>query len=261
MSSKNKPLDRWAWQQVAETLRDRIMRGQYAPGSRLPGRRQLVDELDAADRTIAAAMHELQAEGLVYPLARSGWYVRTRRPVRRMARNRLSAAERAAGRGAFSSDTETGGWRARSEVEVSVGTASEEVAGFLGIEPGHPVLIRDRVHFADDEPAQLATSYIPGEVADDVPAIQDEDTGPGGMYRRMEEAGYKLTNYTEAVRVGRASEEEAGPLRIGLQSSVLRIRRIAYANSGDNDQPVPVEVNFITAIGDRWELFYELPAT
>lgn len=42
---------------------------------------------------------------------------------------------------------------------------------------------------------------------------------------------------------------------------MLLIRRIAYAVSEGHDGPAPVEVNFITAIGDRWELHYELPAT
>lgn len=268
MSSKNKPLDQWAWQEVAQTLRERIVSGQYAPGSRLPGRRQLVEELNAADRTIAAAMHELQVEGLVYPLPRSGWYVRTVRPIRRMSRSRLSKAEREAGRGTFSSDaydtpadTYAETERHWSETEVSVGQASEEVAGFLGVDPGHPVLVRDRVHFMDGEPAQLAVSYIPGEIADDVPAIQEVNTGPGGMYRRIEEAGYTMTSYSEVVRIGRANEDEASLLRIGFKDNVLLIRRIAYAAHEGQDGPAPVEVNFITAIGDRWELHYELPAT
>jgi GntR family transcriptional regulator len=85
-------------------------------------------------------------------------------------------------------------------------------------------------------------------------AIEQEDTGPGGVYARLEAAGHALSHFTEAVRIGQASEEEAERLDVPVGAAMFRIRRTAHTPER------PVEVNIITASGDSFELFYELPA-
>ena len=109
----------------------------------------------------------------------------------RMARTRLSRAERAAGRGAFTTDAHTGGWSARVDVDIRIERAGDEIAGALGLEPGAEVLVRDRVMYADDQPVQLATSYLPRDLTTRT-AIEQENTGPGGVYARLEDAGHAL---------------------------------------------------------------------
>lgn len=151
------------------------------------------------------------------------------------------------------SDAQLGGWTARTEVDVRTEPADEEVATVLGLEPGAPVLVRDRVMYADDEPVQLAASYFPGELAAGT-AIEAENTGPGGVYARLEEAGHKLELFEESVRIGRASEREAAQLAVPVGSPVLRITRVARTRDR------AVEINRITAHGDRYELHYALPA-
>ncbi|WP_433291718.1 GntR family transcriptional regulator [Pseudonocardia sp. CA-142604] len=195
----------------------------------------------------------MRNQGLIIGLPGSGWYVRPRRPVMRLARNRLSRAERAAGRGTFTSDAHTGSWAARVEVDMRVEPAGDEVAATLEIEQGAEVLVRDRVMFADDEPVQLATSYLPRDITRGT-VIENEDTGPGGVYARLEESGHQLVHFQEAVRIGLAAEHEAALLDIAPGAPVYRIRRVAHTAAR------PVEANFITAIGERYELLYELPA-
>lgn len=63
-----------------------------------------------------------------------------------------------------------------------------------------------------------------------------------------------LSHFTEAVRVGQASESEAERLDVPVGAAVFRIRRTAHTPER------PVEVNVITAAGDTFELVYELPA-
>jgi len=63
-------------------------------------------------------------------------------------------------------------------------------AATLEIEPGTEVLVRDRIMFADDEPVQLATSYLPRDITRGT-VIENEDTGPGGVYARLEETRMK----------------------------------------------------------------------
>lgn len=247
------PQPRTTWRDIANDLRAAISRGDFAPGARLPSRSRLMKQYGVAPQTVVNAINALRAEGLVIGLTGSGWYVRRQRPVMRLARTRLSRAERAAGRGTFTSDARAEGWEPRVDVAIRVEPASDEIAAELELEPGAEVLVRDRVMYADDQPVQLAVSYLPRDLTRGT-AIENDDAGPGGIYARLEEAGHQLTSFQEVVRVGRASEQEADQLDLAVGAPVFRIRRTAHTATR------PVEVNMITAVGDRYELVYELPA-
>lgn len=244
---------RTTWRTIADELRSEIASGQYQPGARLPSRSQLIRRYGVAPQTVVNAINALRSEGLVVGLTGSGWYVRRRQPVMRMARSRLSRAERRAGRGTFTTDAHSGGWTPRVEVAIRIEHANEEVAAALDLQPGTDVLIRDRVMFADEEPVQLATSYFPRALTRDT-AIEHENTGPGGVYARLEDAGHHLTHFEECVRIGKASDLEATQLQVPAGTPVYRIARTAYSDER------PVEINYITAIGERYELYYQLKA-
>lgn len=244
---------RTTWRDIARDLRAAIVRGDYEPGARLPSRSSLMQQYGVAPQTVVNAINSLRNEGLVIGVTGSGWYVRRRQPLLRSARSRLSRAERAAGRGTFTSDAHAGEWSPRVEVEIRVETATGDVAGALGIDHGSEVLVRDRVMYADDRPVQLATSYLPRELTRGT-VIEQEDTGTGGVYARLEDGGHLLSHFTEAVRIGQATEPEADRLDVPVGAAVYRIRRTAHTDDR------PVEVNIITAAGDTFELFYELPA-
>jgi len=147
---------------------------------------------------VVNAINAPRAESLVVGLTGSGCYIRRQRPVMRIARTRLSRAERAAGRGAFTTDAQTGGWSARVGVDIRTERAGDEIGAALGLEPGAEVLVRDRVMYTDDQPDQLATSYLPRDLTTRT-AIEKENTGPGGVYARLEDAGHALTHFQEAV--------------------------------------------------------------
>lgn len=66
----------------------------------------------------------------------------------------------------------------------------------LGLEPGAEAVIRDRVM---DEPAtgqanQLATSYILAALGGELAVLSAAETGAGGIYDRLEDAGYGRQN-------------------------------------------------------------------
>lgn len=247
------PEARTTWREIASDLRAALARGDYLPGAKLPSRSALVAQYAVAPQTVVNAINALRSEGLVVGLTGSGWYVRKHLPVMRLARSRLSRAERNAGRGAFTTDAHAGGWTARVKIEIRSEPASNEIAATLDLEPGTEVLVRDRVMAADDVPVQLATSYLPQDLTAGT-AIEQNDTGPGGVYARLEDAGHRLDHFTVVVRIGHASEHEARQLDVPVGTTVYRIQRIAHTAVR------PVEVNVITAVGERYELYYELSA-
>lgn len=249
------------WQDVADDIRRRLAAGEFATGERLPSRRALMETYGAADRTVARALHRLQEEGFVVGRPRTGWVVREQRAVIRSTRNRLSRSERDAGRGAFTTDLHDVGLVPDVTTEVRLEEATDQVAGALDVAPGEAVCVRSRTMRArqpDAEPGtgavlQLATSYLPRSITAGT-EIESPQSGPGGIYARLEEAGHALTHFTERVQVGRATEDDARDMRIAVGDPVFRVWRTAWA--GDR----PVEINDITITGDRVDLTYELPA-
>ncbi|WP_224392831.1 GntR family transcriptional regulator [Pseudonocardia sp. ICBG1293] len=242
-----------SWQAIAADLRRQLDAGEYQAGSWLPPRRDLMDLYGAADRTIARALHQLRDDGYLIARSTAGWIVRGQRSVVRSTRNRLSRNERSAGRGAFVTDCHAAGLIPTVRNEVRVEASTEAVADALHIEHGAPVCVRDRVMAADNEVLQLATSYLPRNITKGT-QIEDDNSGPGGIYARLEELGYELSSYTERVSIGRADEQEAKQMNISPGEPVYRLWRTAWSSE------TPVEVNNITITGNRYELVYELPA-
>ncbi|HEY0265032.1 MAG TPA: substrate-binding domain-containing protein [Granulicella sp.] len=63
------------YQAIYEKLFQQIRSGQLPPGGRLPGEHELCATFGASRVTVARAIRELQAEGLVYRIVGSGTYV------------------------------------------------------------------------------------------------------------------------------------------------------------------------------------------
>jgi len=242
------------YRDIAADLRHRIDAGEYPPGSQLPPVAELTATYGVARQTARQAVASLAAAGLVEVTAgRGGTVVLARPTLQRLARTRLSRAERRRGRGAFLSDAEAAEFTPQVDVSVRTEPADDRAAELLGIEPGEQVTVRERVMYADSVPVQLATSRLPRRLTERT-AIEAENTGPGGTYARLEEAGHKLTRFTEAVRARPAEPAEATALRLRDGQYVLAVTRIAYAGVA------PVEMNDMILTADRYELLYDVPA-
>ncbi|GAB3480078.1 GntR family transcriptional regulator [Amycolatopsis cihanbeyliensis] len=243
------------WVEIADELRSEIQRGDYVPGARLPSGSELMSRYGVARQTVQNAIDQLRAEGLVLSVAGRGWYVHERKPIVRLARNRLTKAERTAGRGAFMSDAAVGNWKPAVTVKIRREEATTEVAEYLelGLDAPRDVVVRDRVMRADGEVVQLATSYLPADIAAGT-QLEETDTGPGGSYARLDELGYELTHYTELVSARSPRPKEADLLQLPYAFPVMQVVRVAYA--GDR----PVEVNFITMSSERYNLVYQIDA-
>ncbi|GAA1706773.1 GntR family transcriptional regulator [Fodinicola feengrottensis] len=239
------------WSQIADTLRQEI--AGSAPGARLASGTELMQRFGVARNTIQNAIDQLRAEGLVVSVSGRGWFVSERKPVIRLSRNRLSAAERAAGRGTFMSDAATGNWKPAVTVKIYREAVPADIAKYLDIEPGTDVAVRDRIMRADGETVQLAVSYIPVDIAE-AAGIEKTDTGPGGMYARIEESGTHLTHYTELVSARPPRPRESEQLQIPAAYPVIEVIRVAYA--GDR----PIEANRMVMSSERYQLVYQIAA-
>lgn len=94
----------------------------------------------------------------------------------------------------------------------------------LGIETGAPVMIRERRYLANGEPVETATSYIPADFARGTP-IAENDSGPGGIYARLEDAGHLLDRFVEDVGARMPTPAERRALQLGPGVPVLTVVR------------------------------------
>lgn len=174
-------------------------------------------------------------------------------PIKRNAVLRYSTAarERAQGRGAFDSEIKALGLTPRSSVTVERATPPDQVAEILGTSD---TIARVRRMYADDIPVQIATSYIPQEIAEGT-ALAQEDSGPGGIISRFAELGQAQVRITEHLTVRPPTAQEAGILNLSEDNRVYDVTHTGWTANGR-----PVEVCLHVMPTHLWELDYEWPA-
>lgn len=242
--------------QVAAALRDAIRGGEWAPGALMPSEPELAARYGVTRATVNRAMSILRAEGLVRPERGRGTTVNQLPVIRREAATRQRRDIREAGqaRGAFDGELRRLGLTARSDVEVGQVPAPAAVAELLGVDEGTTVLFRRRRMYANDVPVQMATSYLPLDIAAGT-ALASTDPGPGGTYSRLADLGHAPATYTETARVRPPDDDETQFLHMDPDQRVVAIQRTARTAPGRI-----VEVNDITLPAHQWELVYEWPA-
>lgn len=241
------------YRQTADVIRTAIERGTYPRGSMLPREEQLADELGVDRSTVNRALRILNAEGLTYSVRSKGTSVTRIAPIQRnaVARYSKAARENAGGRGAFDAEIRALGMTPRSDITVSRETATDTVAELLGTEA---VVSRARRMYADDTAVQIATSYIPVDIAEGTQLEQD-DSGPGGIVSRFAELGHAQVRITERINVRPPSPAEVSILGMTEDQRVYEITHTGYTTQGR-----AVEVCIHVMPTHLWTLDYEWPA-
>ncbi|OXM70765.1 MULTISPECIES: GntR family transcriptional regulator [Amycolatopsis] len=242
------------YRQIAHALREKIGGGEYEPGSKLPSETQLVEQYDVSRRTVREAMRLLAADGLVTIKHGVGVFVRPPASVTRLARSRLSRAARARNEGAFLADAARQGFTPSTSVRIRFEPADARAAELLGIAEGDEVTVRDRVMRANGLIVQLAVSRLPREFTRGT-VLEEVDTGKGGAYARLEEAGHVISQFMEDVGARMPTDEERTQLELPPGTPVLTVTRLAFRTDG-----VALEMNDIIMAADRYRLVYEWEA-
>jgi GntR family transcriptional regulator len=252
-SSKIDPSsDRAVYRQIADNLRASIESRELPPSAQLPSESSLVTEYGVSRVTARRALSVLVTDGLVTAEHGRGWFVRRQPPVRRLSSDRF--ARRREGKAAFTVDMEANNRSFVVDViYVGKGSVPAEIAERLSLAPGAEAIVRRRRYLTEGQPIEYATSYIPLDIAEGTP-IAEPNSGPGGIYARMEDQGYIFERYEEEVTARMPSEEEARVLALPAASPVLHLVRTAVAS----DRRVEVCDTVMDAAA--FVLFYNLPA-
>jgi GntR family transcriptional regulator len=105
------------------------------------------------------------------------------------------------------------------------------VADAFEVAVGTEVLVRRRTTVVDGRPHQLADSYYPLDLAQGT-ALEHEDSGPGGGFARIDEAGEPLAEISETWQARMPLSPESGLLQLPQGTAVLDLTRLVYDQSG-----------------------------
>ena len=97
-------------------------------------------------------------------------------------------------------------------------------------------------------------SYLPLAIAEGT-VIAEIDTGPGGLYARLEDAGHTLDRFVEEVTARMPTVEERRRLELQAGVPVIVVVRTAYDIAGR-----PVEVCDTVKAAPAYVLEYEIKA-
>ena len=234
------PQDTPRYRQIAAELRSAIERGEYPPGTRLPGENAVMQEYGVARMTARQALAVLINEGLAVSRKGAGVFVRTFRPIVRDGIARLAAERWSSGKTIWSADTEDRSLTV-DEIRVDETAPPDRVALALELEPPETVIQRSRRFVLDGKPVLVSVSYLPSKIAKGT-AIAQDNTGPGGIYARLRDLGHAPVRFREDLRARMPSESEIARLALDPATPVVDIARVAYSDTGQ-----PVELNEMTA--------------
>jgi GntR family transcriptional regulator len=240
---------------IADDIRAKIETGELAAGGKLPTLEALAKQHMCSVGAVRSAVDLLKQQGLLITKQGKGIFVRERFRARRHGMGRYSRSRWAGGSAILIAEAAEQGHEA-DQLMRFLGSvpAPAEVAERLGIAAGAKVYVRRRTTLIDDRPNQLADSYYPLDLVKKVPALKREDTGPGGGFARIEEAGIRLASIREEIAVRMPAGPEIGVLRLPEGTPVAELIRTVTDAGGQ-----PVEVMLAVIAGDMVTFDYEFP--
>ncbi|MEV4970601.1 GntR family transcriptional regulator [Streptomyces scopuliridis] len=231
------PAPEHPFKRVANELRAEILRGDLAPGDKIPSENSLAERFGVTRTTVRKGIALLHAEGLVTSHQGKGGFVRERPHVNLRQTGSIYRARRGTGKSNFTAEAEAQGQRPKQIIrEVVETSAPEKVAGLLGIEPGAPVVARRLLFTVDESPMQLVDGYYAAAMAAGT-RIAEPKLIKGGVNAYIEDPdgpiGRRIVQFIEDLDIRMPYPHEAERLEIPAGVPVARVFRTAYDSAGD----------------------------
>jgi GntR family transcriptional regulator len=227
--------------QIAGDLNRAIDRGIYAPGTRLPGERQLAEEIHVSRSTLRTALEKLEQNGRIVRSAQRGWFVPSP-TVGEPPSTLLSFTEMARQRGLTATSR---------ILDRSVRSATLSEAGRLRISPGAEVLHLERLRGMDGTPICVDRNVIPMEIGTPLLHMDLTDTS---LYEALERhCDVSIHRSAYSVQATSATADIAALLGIPAASPVLVGEEVAYELDGR-----PVLTGYNTYRGDAYRFEADL---
>jgi GntR family transcriptional regulator len=240
--------------QIASMIRERIRRGEWAPGERLPAIPAIAIEYGVAKQTIQRTIDQLRVEGVLITRPGSGTFVRgTKRRLNRLSRGRYGAQR------GYHADLAA---RYRQHLlEVGHSQAPHDVAEALGVPAGSTLVVRRHLVRTQDVPVEVGASWLRPSDADGT-ALARPEVFDRPLYQEVEEAtGRTYTTATDQITARLPSRDEAELLQIRPDTPVLVLLHVAFDQRGKAiEVSQAVWPGPVTQLTEKYQIAGERPA-
>ncbi|HIS42555.1 MAG TPA: GntR family transcriptional regulator [Candidatus Limiplasma pullicola] len=206
-----------AYVRVYNTLRSRILDGDYALGDLLPPEPELEKQFLVSRTTVRKAVELLSREGLVEAKQGRGTRVLDYHTTQNI--NVVSS---------LSETLERKGCKVYCKnMYIDTVPASARVANELHIQAGDPVILIQRLQIADDLPIAIFKNYL---IPDLVPGIQSYAGKFSRLYDFLEEQyGLLIDGARDRISARSATFEEASMLDVPVGTALIYLVRVCYS--------------------------------
>lgn len=229
------------YRQLYEVLHDRILRGVWKPGDRLPTETELVAEYGVSRITVRTVLDMLAKEGLIRREIGRGTFVAHARLEQGLSQI-IS----------FTEDMQCRGFTVGTRVMFSgLVPATEHIAEQLRIDPGDELAHLKRLRLADGEPMCIEHSYFVHKYC---PGILDHDFSSRSLREvKIHKYGIRWTHARQTIQAINAPEDLAGFLGIDPGAALLFFERVSFSQDR-----IPMEFLQAYYRADRYVLYNEL---
>jgi GntR family phosphonate transport system transcriptional regulator len=229
------------WRQIADRIRQAISAGTYDETGMVPPETALAAQFGVNRHTVRSALAALAQEGIVRAVQGRGTLIERKErlnfPISKRTRFNSGIGEQA---------RETRGLLLAHSEE----NADDEVARWLKLSPGAPVIRLETVRKADGRPVSAATSWFPAERFAGMPKAYQQTES---ITRAFAEVG--LSDYVRATTEITAAHAEAADL-MALELTPGAIVLITKAMNTDLEG-VPVQYSVTRFAADRVQFTIE----
>jgi GntR family transcriptional regulator len=218
--------------EVVAVLNDRIERGIYAAGQRLPSEREISEEFDVSRATVRGALLRLQADNSIDIVPRGGAFVRspsTKVVIGPTNPDRASGLELKRA-GSFIRAMEAQGRKTlvRFIEPSSIIEAGEAIGEKLGTSPETQMLRRYRVHMVERIPYRILDSYYLAALFSE---LVGKDEGYIPLFKWLRDhTGLRPARAFEKINVRMPTSEEASLLNISRAQPIVDMDRWVWAD-------------------------------
>lgn len=245
-----------ASERLADELRVSIESGELAAGAKLPSERELAELHGIARNTARQAIRLLAESGLVVAEHGRGVFVRPALSVVRLGNDRYSPRYRETGLSPFLLECAKQGKAGRFEVlSVERVTPPADVAARLKLSPDSAsALRRENVFWADADPVQRVTTWLPWALAEDTALLRDEVGHPFGIHGILEERGHTMARIHDEISARMPTPDEREHLQLSPGVPVLDVLHTSIDTEGE-----PYELTRFVMRADLSGLRYDAP--
>lgn len=224
------------------------------PGDQLPTYEELRQAYRCSTGVARKAIDLLRQQGLVVSKQGKGVFVREHATPKRHGIDRYARSRWRQGTAIHDAEAGSQGLSVQQIYrELGETPAPQSVAEAFGVEEGAPVWVRRRTTIVADRPHQLADSYYPLDLALGTPLTR-EDSGPGGGFARLDEAGDPLAEISEEWSARMPTSPESVALHLPGGTPVIDLTRIVYDTKGR-----AVEIMLAVIAADTVRMSYRFP--